>query len=112
MALPPSSLNTGLRSCAFAAWLVPNPKAGWAEVGALVEIQFDRRTMKLEITRLEAGCQVQWRVIEPVWPMEGIDQTQVIAWILEPYEVIVSAWKVGHAMMACMPACPINGLCL
>jgi uncharacterized protein YndB with AHSA1/START domain len=63
------------------------PVAGQAEVGAVIAIQFERRTMKLEITVLEAGRRVQWRVLEPMWPMEGIDQAQLVTWTLEPYEV-------------------------
>lgn len=63
------------------------PIVGRVEVGSTIEIQFHRGPMKLEITRLESGRQVQWRVIGPMWPMEGISQTQVITWNLEPFEV-------------------------
>jgi uncharacterized protein YndB with AHSA1/START domain len=63
------------------------PVLGRAEVGAVIEIQFQPRKMKLETIVLEAGRRVQWRVIEPMWPMEGIDQAQVITWTLEPFEV-------------------------
>ncbi len=63
------------------------PVVGQVQAGAVIEIQFPSRTMKLEITGLEAGRRVQWRVIEPMWPMEGISQAQVITWTLEPYEV-------------------------
>jgi uncharacterized protein YndB with AHSA1/START domain len=51
---------------------------GRLEVGGVIEIQFHRGTMKLEIIKLETGRLVQWRVIEGMWPMEGIDQSQVI----------------------------------
>ncbi len=63
------------------------PIAGRAESGQVIEIQFDRRVMKLEITDLEIGKRVQWRVLEPMWPVEGIDQAQVVTWTLEPYEI-------------------------
>lgn len=63
------------------------PVVGRAEAGVVIEIQFDRRTMKLEITGLDAGRRVQWRVVEPMWPMDGIDQTQTVTWTLEAYEV-------------------------
>jgi hypothetical protein len=51
-----------------------------------IEFQFDQgqRTLKMEVTRLEAGKQVQWRVIQPVWPSEAA--YQVITWTLTPYE--------------------------
>lgn len=62
------------------------PVTGRAEIGAVIEIQFDRRTMKLEITGLEVGRLVQWRVVAPMWPMEGIDQAQTVTWALTPYE--------------------------
>ncbi len=67
-------------------WL-GSPVFSQHEVGGVIEIRFDRGTMKLEIVGLEAGRLVQWRVIAGMWPMEGIDQTQVITWTLEPYEV-------------------------
>lgn len=60
---------------------------GRADVGSVIEIQFEKRTMKLEISGLEVGRKIKWRVIEPMWPMEGIDQAQVITWTLEPFEV-------------------------
>ncbi len=60
---------------------------GRVEVGAAIEIQFDPRVLKLKITGLEPERRVQWQVIQPVWPAEGIDQKQVITWTLEPYEV-------------------------
>lgn len=63
------------------------PVAGRAEIGAVIEIQFDRGTLKLEISGLDAGRRVQWRVVEPMWPMEGIDQIQIVTWTLAPYEV-------------------------
>lgn len=63
------------------------PTAGRAEVGALIAIQFDRGTLKLEVTRLAPGRQVQWKVVEAMWPMDGIDQVQTVTWTLEPYEV-------------------------
>ena len=48
--------------------------------------QFDQgqRTLKLEVIGLEAAKQVQWRVLQPVWPTQPVDQ--VITWTLIPYE--------------------------
>ena len=48
-----------------------HPVMGRLEVGGVIEIQFHRGTMKLEIVGLEAGRLVQWRVIEG---METKDQ--------------------------------------
>src|SRR5512146_2099425 len=62
------------------------PVAGRSEVGAVIEIQFDRNTMKLAITGLEEGRLVQWRVIQGMWPIEGITAEQVMTWRIEPYE--------------------------
>ncbi len=70
----------------LAVWLGA-PVVCRTEVGSVIEVQFPNRTMKLEISELEAGRRVQWRVIEPMWPVEGINQVQVITWTLEPYEV-------------------------
>ena len=57
-----------------------------SEVGSTIEFQYDQgqRTLKMEVTRLEAGKQVQWRVIQPVWPIDAADQT--VTWTLIPYE--------------------------
>ncbi|MGZ9163679.1 MAG: SRPBCC family protein [Anaerolineales bacterium] len=62
------------------------PALARAEVGSTIEFQFDQgqRTLKMEVTRLEAGKQVQWRVLQPVWPIEAADQ--VVTWTLTPYE--------------------------
>jgi hypothetical protein len=48
---------------------------------------------------VKAGRQVQWRVIEPMWSMEGIDQVQIVTWTLESYEVntLVSLRMEGQA---------------
>jgi hypothetical protein len=69
----------------LAVW-IGAPVAGCSEAGAGIEIQFDRGTMKLEVTGLDAGRRVQWRVVQGMWPMEGIEQAQVVTWTLEPYE--------------------------
>lgn len=56
-------------------------------VGSTVEIQFDQgqRVFTLEIVRLEEGKLVQWRVVQPMWPVEpGMEQ--VITWRLEPHD--------------------------
>ena len=49
-----------------------------------IEFQFDQaqRALTMEVTRLEAGKQIQWRVIQPVWPSEAA--YQVITWTLTP----------------------------
>ena len=62
------------------------PTIARPEVGSSIEFQYDqgKRTLKVEITRLEAGKLVQWRVIQPVWPGEAA--SQVITWTLSPYE--------------------------
>ena len=62
------------------------PTLAKSEVGSTIEFQYDQgqRTLKMEVIRLEAVKQVQWRVIQPVWPINAADQ--VVAWTLIPYE--------------------------
>jgi uncharacterized protein YndB with AHSA1/START domain len=62
------------------------PTLARPEVGAAVEFQFDQgqRTLKLEIVHLEIGKLVHWRVLQPVWPIDEVDQ--IITWTLIPYE--------------------------
>lgn len=62
------------------------PALAKPEVSSMIEFQYDQgqRTLKMEVTLLEAGKQVQWRVIQPVWPIEAADQ--VVTWTLIPYE--------------------------
>lgn len=63
------------------------PSLARPEVGTTVEVQFDqgRRTLKLEVIGLQAGNLVQWRVLQPVWPTNAVEQ--VITWtLLTPYE--------------------------
>ena len=62
------------------------PVLGQSEVGTLLEFQYDggRRTLKMEIMRLEPDQVVQWRVIEPMWGVGA--GMQVITWTLTPYE--------------------------
>ena len=57
-----------------------------SEVGSMIEFQYDQgqRTLKMEVTQPEAGKQVHWRVIQPVWPIDAADQ--VVTWTLSPYE--------------------------
>ena len=45
------------------------PTLARPEVGSTIEFQYDQgqRTLKMEVTRLEAGKQVQWRVTQPIW---------------------------------------------
>lgn len=63
------------------------PTLARPEVGSMIEFQFDQgqHTLKVEVASLETGKQVQWRVIQPVWPGDAADQ--VITWTLVPYEI-------------------------
>jgi hypothetical protein len=63
-----------------------HPPSRGPEVGSTIEFQYDegQRTLKMEVIRLEAGQQVQWRVTQLVWPIEAADH--VITWTLSPYE--------------------------
>jgi len=63
------------------------PTVARPEVGSMVEIHFDQgqRVFKLEIIRLEQEKVVQWRVVQPMWPVQA-GMEQVITWTLEPYE--------------------------
>lgn len=70
----------------LAVWLGA-PVSGKVAPGEVIAIDFERGPMQLEISALEEGRQVQWRVIRPMWPMEGIHQEQVVTWTIEPYEV-------------------------
>lgn len=62
------------------------PTIARPEVGAVVEFHFDggQRVLKVEVTRLQAGKLVEWRVLQPVWPIEPTEQ--IIIWTLSPYE--------------------------
>ena len=62
------------------------PTLARPEVGSTIDIQFDQgqRILKMEVTRLDAGKVVEWRVIQPVWPIDEVDQ--IITWTLTPYE--------------------------
>lgn len=57
------------------------------EVGGALEFRFKQgqRTLKLEVIHLETEKQIQWRVVQPVWPIDL--GGQVITWTLTPYEV-------------------------
>ncbi len=59
------------------------------EVGSMIEVLYGQgqtpsRALKLEITHLEVEKLVQWKVIQPMWPIEGADQ--FITWTLTPFE--------------------------
>ena len=56
------------------------------DVGSTIELRYDQgqRTLKMEITHLEANKQVKWRVIRPMWSNDVFDQ--IITWRLLPYE--------------------------
>src|SRR5690348_9177530 len=64
------------------------PALARVEVGSTIEFQYDQgqRTLEMEITRLEAGRLVQWRVVQPMWPGDAIELKQPITWTLTPYE--------------------------
>jgi uncharacterized protein YndB with AHSA1/START domain len=61
------------------------PTIARPEVGAVLEFHFDQgqRVLKMEVTRIEAEQLVQWRVLQPVWPIDPTEQT--ITWTLSPY---------------------------
>ncbi len=67
------------------AWM-DAPALAAAEVGGLIEFHYDqgRRLLKVEITRLEPGQSVGWRVIQPMWPKVEVEQT--VLWTLSPFE--------------------------
>ena len=62
------------------------PTVARPEVGAIVEIHFDQgqRLLKMEVTHLEIGHLVQWRVRQLVWPSD--EAGYIITWTLTPYE--------------------------
>jgi uncharacterized protein YndB with AHSA1/START domain len=62
------------------------PTLGRPEVGTVLEFRFDQgqRILKLEIIRLDVGKLVQWRVLQPVWPIDATDQ--IVSWTLSPFE--------------------------
>lgn len=69
----------------LAVWMGA-PTLAQPEVGSVIEFHFDggQRILKVEITSLEAGKLVQWRVRQPVWPM--IEATaQIITWTLSSF---------------------------
>ena len=69
----------------LAVWM-DAPTLAQPEVGSMIEFHFDqgRRILKMEITALEAGKLVRWRVIQPVWPSEATEQ--IVTWRLLPFE--------------------------
>jgi uncharacterized protein YndB with AHSA1/START domain len=82
------------------------PTTARQKVGAEVEFLFDqdKRALKLEITRLEAGKLVEWRVVRPMWPGDASDQH--ITWTLSPYETNthvdfrMTGWKQDDGVYA------------
>ena len=69
----PSGLTRALTSQAdLEAWM-DAPALAAAEVGGLIEFHYDqgRRLLKVEITRLEPGQSVGWRVIQPTVAQGG-----------------------------------------
>ena len=69
----------------LAVWMGA-PTLARPEVGSVIEVHFDQgqRILKMEITGLEGGKLVRWRVIQPVWPIEAAEQ--IITWRLLPFE--------------------------
>jgi uncharacterized protein YndB with AHSA1/START domain len=69
----------------LAVWMGA-PTLARPEVGSLIEVHHDQgqRILKMEITGLEGGKLVRWRVIQPVWPIEATEQ--IITWTLIPFE--------------------------
>jgi len=100
-------------NCVYQALTQPHDLEIWmgaptlarAEVGAAVEFHYDPgHSLKMEITRLEPGNLVQWRVVQPMWPGDAADQ--FITWNLAPYEVNtlldfrMSGWKKDDDVLA------------
>ena len=69
----------------LAVWMGA-PTLARPEVGSVIEFQFDegQRILKVEITDLEAGKLVQWRVTQPVWPMVEATE-QIVTWTLSSF---------------------------
>ena len=86
------------------------PTTARAEAGTEVEFQFVEgqptkvRSLKMEITRLEAGKLVEWRVVLTMWPGDASDQ--IITWTLTPYETNthvdfrMTGWKQDDGVYA------------
>jgi uncharacterized protein YndB with AHSA1/START domain len=86
------------------------PTTARPEVGSVVAFQFEQgqaqggRSLIMEITRLEAGKLVQWRVVQPMWPGDTSDQ--VLTWTLTPFEVNthvdfrMAGWKQDDSVYA------------
>ena len=69
----------------LAVWMGA-PTLARPEVGTVIEFHFDQgqRILKMEITALEGGKLVRWRVLQPVWPSAATGQ--IITWTLRPFE--------------------------
>src|SRR4051794_980941 len=69
----------------LAVWM-DAPTQGQPEVGSVIEFHYDQgqRILKMEITALEDGKLVRWRVAQPVWPGEATEQ--IVTWTLMPFE--------------------------
>jgi len=69
----------------LAIWMgVPNQAQ--PHVGYQIEFHYagGQRIFAVEITRLDPGKQVQWRIIQPIWETQAVNQ--MVTWTLEPYE--------------------------
>lgn len=82
---PPARIYTALTQPDELSIWMSAPVLGQPEVGTMLTFQYDGglRALNMEITRLEPGQIVQWRVIEPIWGVGG--GVQVITWTLSPY---------------------------
>ena len=68
----------------LAVWM-DAPTVGESEVGSVIEFHHDQgqRILKLAIIDLEESVLVRWRVAQPVWPRDAVEQ--VITWTLLPF---------------------------
>lgn len=87
-------IRTGIER-AYEALTRPGDLSAWMdaavegvpEVGAEIAFLYDqgRRALKVQVTRLEAPHQVQWRVVQPIWPSTGVEQ-EVTFMLSTPWE--------------------------
>lgn len=91
---PTSRLYAALTQPGDLAVWMGAPTLARPEVGSVIEVHHDQgqRIVKIEITALEGGKLVRWRVLQPVWSSEA--PGQIITWTLRPIE---SPGKEYHA---------------
>jgi uncharacterized protein YndB with AHSA1/START domain len=68
----------------LAVWM-DAPTVAQPEVGSVIEFHHDQgqRILKLAITDLQDSKLVQWRVVQPLWPSDAVEQ--LITWTLLPF---------------------------